>query len=428
MIENLSRLTRLALRRIYMRAWRYRVTPRRHAARVGQVSREGRARVVFLAMSVAMWRYQHLWELLDSDPRFDVNIVISPAKDYAIRQQQADVEALRRYFGERQMPYIDFDVHGQPFDFGVRIDPDIVFYPQPYEGLLVPLHDCTAHYDRLVAYYPYSFMTGAGKQSFDFHFHNLAWRLYYSTDDIAREARLTAWNRGRNVRVVGYPNADDFMGSHRDVWRPMSDGRRRLRLIWAPHHSVVPQFGLVPRGNFLWMAEPMLELARRYSDRLQIAFKPHPRLRSVLYDLPEWGPRRTDDYYRRWAEGDNTQLELEGYVDLFMTGDAMVHDSCSFNIEYHYSLKPVMFVARDLPAVMATQTGYAREAIEAQYIGASMDDVTRFIDDVALGGNDPMLPRRREFHDRHLLPPNGQSVARNTLDDLLTSLHFTSPL
>ncbi len=44
--------------------------------------------------------------------------------------------------------------------------------------------------------------------------------------------------------------------------------------------------------------EFMLEMAQKYSDRIQIAFKPHPILRPEL-SLPEVWKRKTDEYYRR---------------------------------------------------------------------------------------------------------------------------------
>jgi hypothetical protein len=56
------------------------------------------------------------------------------------------------------------------------------------------------------------------------------------------------------------------------------------------------------------------------------------------------------------------------------------------------------------------------------YIGKDEADIRHFIDDVVLGGNDPMQEKRQAFFNQYLLPPNGKSTAQNTLDDLLASL------
>ena len=119
---------------------------------------------------------------------------------------------------------------------------------------------------------------------------------------------------------------------------------------------------------------------------------------------------------------ENTQLETGEFVDLFMTSDAMIHDSGSFAVEYHYSQKPVMFVSKDMDSILATQSDFGKLVYSLHYLGQSMNDVHAFITDTVLLGNDPMLNQRRDFFDRHLLPPNNKSVAQNTLDDLVQSL------
>ena len=420
-----------ALRYAYMHGWLYRRIEGIHRRRIAAIRRRGGddpVKVVFFAMSVSMWRYQHLYDLMSRDDRFLVHIVLSPSIDYALEQQQRDVDDLRTYFAEHGTPYVDCDLK-HPVDVKSQFNPDIVFYPQPYEHLLTPAHDCTAFYDRLVCYYPYAFWTSKGKWSYDFHFHNLAWRLYYSTRLHLKEAQNTAWTKGRNVRVVGYPNADDFLARQFNdaVWKPMADGKGRKRIIWAPHYSITPEFGLVARSQFLTMAEPMLQMARGLNDEIQVAFKPHPRLLTELYRHPDWGRERADNYYRQWAEGENTQLETGGFIDLFMTSDAMVHDSGSFAVEYHYSLNPVMFTSPDLEPLLQTQSEFGRTAYKLHYLGRDMAEVEHFIRDVVIAGHDTMRSWREWFFNEHLLPPGGNNVAQNTLDDLVYSL-FTEPL
>lgn len=417
-------------RYVWLHGWQYRATERAHRRYVASMQGRRPVRVVFLAMSVSMWRYQHLYDMMSKDNRFETHIVLSPSIDYAAEQQLHDVQQLRQYFDTRGIAYVDCDLDGCPFDIRGRLNPDLLFYPQPYEHLLVAEHDCTSFYDRLICYYPYAFWTSTGKWSYDFHFHNLAWRLYYSTSLHLAEAQKVATNRGRNVRVVGYPNADDYLrGHYADVWkpyRPCTDAVCK-RLVWAPHYSIVEEFGLVPRSNFLWMAPLMLQLAQDNRSTLQIAFKPHPRLLTELYKHPEWGKARTDAYYEKWATLPNTQLETGGFVDLFMTSDAMIHDSGSFAVEYHYSRRPVMFVSRDMDAILATQSDFGKKVYALHYVGATEDDVRNFVTDVVQGGEDPLRPSREEFFAHYLLPPGGKTVAQNTIDDIVKSLHLDEP-
>ena len=221
--------------------------------------------------------------------------------------------------------------------------------------------------------------------------------------------------------VVGYPNADIFLNEPPiDVWKPQKSKKKRL--IWAPHFTISQERSFVCHSNFLWMADLMLDIAFRYSDCLQLAFKPHPRLLTELYLHPEWGKERADAYYSTWHTLENTQLDEDEFKDLFMTSDAMIHDCGSFAVEYHYSLKPVMYVLQDKQAYTDTLSQFGRKAIEAHYIGKCQDDIINFIKDIVLDGQDVMLSMRQKFYQEYLLPPNGKQVADNTIDDLLKSL------
>ena len=166
----------------------------------------------------------------------------------------------------------------------------------------------------------------------------------------------------------------------------------------------------------------MLDLAQRYQEFIQVAFKPHPRLLTELYAHPEWGKQRTDDYYRLWSTMPNTQLELGQYVDLFMTSDAMIHDCASFVIEYLYTHKPVMFVSRNIDQLLVGQTDLSREAFGQLYIGCDEREIIDFVDNVVLGEEDTMAPLREGFVQRRLLPRDGQTVAHSTIADLVNSL------
>ena len=413
-----------AINYLWLHGWKYRTVERQHQRLTEQLRGKKTLNVVFIAIDVAYWRYQHLYELMAADARFLPTIVLSPCLGH--EHQEKEIERLRAYFDARGISYVDYDFSDKPFDIRGQLNPDIIFFPQPYEYLLCKEHDCRRFYDRLVCYMPYGFWTSTGKLSYDLHFHNQAWRLYYSTQLHLKEAQRVATNHGRNVRVVGYANADDFLRpQHENPWRQLAGGKRRKRIVWAPHYSIIAEnSSLPPRANFLWMASLMVNIAKEYADNLQIAFKPHPALLSQLYQHEEWGRERTDEYYESWRTMPNTQLEAGEFVDLFMTSDAMIHDSGSFAVEYHYSKQPVMFVSKNLKPILKTQSEFGKVAYDLHYIGKDEADIRRFIDDVVLDGNDPMRPQREQFFSDYLLPPSGKSVAQNMLDDIVESLEL----
>lgn len=381
-----------------------------------KLCRQDRIKVVFIAMNVSMWRYQSLYELMHKDERFDTYIVISPAVAYSKQQREKDIIDLKSFFSSKKIAYIDFCLDDEcPFDIRDNIDPDILFYPQPYDGVLVKEHSYRNFLDKLICYYPYAFWTSKGRWSYDTFFHNHAWRLFYSTQLNYQDAKGIAYNKGRNVVVTGYPNSDLFLaGKYKNVWKHQEIEKKKV--IWAPHFTIQKGISSLYLSNFLWMADSMLEIAEKYKDIIQFAFKPHPRLLTELYKNENWGKEKTDNYYHEWEMRDNTQLETGHYIDLFMTSDAMIHDSSSFSVEYLYTKNPVMFITKDIDRIRQDKNALGNFALDCHYIGSTINDIIYFLEKPVLGSHDDLVNNRNSFYHKFLIPPHNKSVAQNTMD------------
>lgn len=363
--------------------------------------------VVFIAFSLPMWRYQNLYNLLSKHPRFHVSVIIVPTVSFSEEQRNDSINELKDYFSNKKMNY----------RLGTIENPDILFYPQPYLDLFSEEFRYDKFRYKLLCYYPYAFWTATGDWSYNLPLHNYAWKLFYSTELHREEAKEIAFNKGKNVEVVGYPNADNFINqSYKNVWKPQNTQKKRI--IWAPHFTIFSG-GLMEQSNFLWMATFMLEVASRYLDSIQFVFKPHPRLYSELLKHEDWGEEKAKLYYKEWETRDNTQIETGEYVDLFMTSDAMIHDCGSFSVEYHYSGNPVMFVSDDFERLVSEKGKFGQLAMRQHYVGKNQQDIIVFIENVVLKNDDPMKEGRGQFKKNYLLPPNSKTVAQNTIDVFL---------
>ena len=65
---------------------------------------------------------------------------------------------------------------------------------------------------------------------------------------------------------------------------------------------------------------------------------------------------------------------------------------------------------------------FGKIAMNLHYVGKDERDIIDFIENVVLNGNDPMKQQRLQFRNDYLLPPNGKTVAENTMDVLLREL------
>ncbi|MBO5780610.1 MAG: CDP-glycerol glycerophosphotransferase family protein [Muribaculaceae bacterium] len=379
-------------------------------------------RVVLFAMSVSMWKYGPLYQLIKEHPRFRPFVVIAPSPTYSKEEQKKEVEALRSYFGTQGIEYYDFDVDSATgVDVRTELNPDVLFYPQPYLTIMPPEYRFRMFYDRLLCYSPYAFWVINTEWSYNTFFHNIAWRLYYASDIHKQEASRIAVNKAKNSRVVGHLISSEFLkSSYTDIWKPQT--MRKKRLIWSPHFSINEKGCLVHCSNFLWMADFMVELSKRYADEIQFTFKPHPRLLSELYKHPDWGEERANSYYEYWRNAEHSQLENGEYQDLFMTSDAMIHDCGSFIVEYLYSQNPSMYIVQSVEERLAEYNRLGQDAIKSHYIGKCEEDVERFVREIVLDGKDTMQGVRAQFYDTYLGAQKDASVAESIVDNLLKSI------
>lgn len=391
--------------------------------RAHAIGKKDKIKVVFFAFNLAMWRYQGVYDLLSKDKHFSCQVVFTVPRTFTEEQKAADLKQMRDYFGSRDIQYVDYDER-EPTGYNVReyINPDILFYPQPYAYIYPVNHDFFLFQDKLLCYIPYGvYISDNGPKQFDLPYHNLAWKIYCPYQHDKEKARSAARNHGVNWIVSGYHLMDRYISQDsQDVWK-IKD-RVVKRLIWAPHFTMSKVSWLAPRSNFMWMSQLMLDVAQRYKDWLQIAFKPHPRLKSELYRHPDWGKEKTDYFYDRWASMDNTQLDTGDFVNLFKTSDAMIHDSGSFTIEYLFVNKPVAFVAKDIEASKSDHNEFARMALDQHYIVGNEQEVMSFIDDVVLGGQDPMQAQRTEFFETVLKPNVTGNTSQFIVDDIKKGL------
>lgn len=391
-----------------------------------EVGRKGRIKVLFIAANLPMWRAQGLYELLLKDRRFDARVIVTPFERNSVEEAKTQADKFKELFSARRLEapkaVVDegFDLDKWLEDF----NPDVIFPCQQYEIVHGNALDLKWNMHRLQVFIPYGIPTMKHQFVYNTTFHNQFLRIYHATDLHLKSARRLMCNNAENVRIVGEIDFDKFQKASDDPWKKIDDGHSRKRIIWAPHFTI--HGGYIHRAGFLWLCDEMLEIAREYATRIQIAFKPHPHLYSVLCQSEMWGKDRTDKYYELWASMANTQLETGEFADLFRFSDAMVHDCASFTGEYMFVRKPVMFTSKEIRQIRKDADDYGAKCLDMHYIGKSADDVRRFIEEVVLAGNDPMEQQRTDFYNRYLLPPNGRSVAENIYHDMVEIFNLPS--
>lgn len=415
-IEKIRRLTEPE----YFKFWLIPRAQIRQRKSVREIRKKGYARIVFLVSSLPMWKFQPLFDRLRKDSRFEVFIAIYPFPTLSETQKKDCVTDLCTFFTNHGISPIDLSCYDRPGEkLRSEINPDLLFYPQPYNHLYWNDLDNQFFSDKLTCYIPYAVFTSRESWAYKTLLSNTAWRLFYPTGARKQEAQEVLYNQGRNIRVTGEVTADLFCEDNsKDPWKPQNHPKKRI--IWAPHFSILG--GCLHRDSFSWLHITMLKVAEYYKDIVQFSFKPHPRLFSTLCEMPEWGEERVEAYYRTWADGENTQLDTGPYIDLFKGSDAMIHDSSSFSVEYLFTRKPALFTSKNLSSVLNQLNTFGQEAILAHYLCGTESLITNFIEKTVIDGEDPHRMNREAFYQKYLLPPSGNSVSENIFNEILTGL------
>lgn len=388
----------------------------RHQQALQELKDRSTVRVVFIVLNPDIWKYELVYRLLEQDDRFEPTVVICPATNLADEDSIFSLmnQAFHSFSDNGYNTVRSFNEEtGSFLDIKSELQPDIVFFTNPY-GYTKHLYQIKNFLNTLTCYVQYSFIMEDADHFYNKVFHSLLWKAFYETQLHKEQAVKYSLNKASNVEITGYPGTDMLIYGKRTengVWK--NSNKNLKRIIWAPHWSVVPRRnGRPSASNFLSIADFMMKLASRYQDQIQIAFKPHPYLKRILYDLDEWGKEKTDAFYEKWASLDNGQLETGNYTELFNDSDAMILDSISFIAEYLHCGKPSLFLKSTVDMNVRFNK-FGNLALDHHYHGFEKDDIVKFIDRVILNGEDPMKPRRDRFYREVLTPEDGKSASEN---------------
>lgn len=385
-----------------------------HRQAIRKIKKKKKLKVAFFLVHSSVWKYDQLYWLLKRDNRFEPIIVLCPYIAY-------DKDTM---FNEMTRSYNTFSKHGYSvlktyneqtnswLDVKKELQPDIVFFTNPYETITRPEYSIGTFKELITCYVPYGFMiTDRPQMQYNQLLHNYVFRIFHESEFHKSQACKFARNKGINSFVTGYPGLDSLMYPDNkrpdNVWKNEDTGMKRI--IWAPHHSIETEDTPFNYSSFLQYCNLMLELASKYEDKICFSFKPHPILKAKLKALPDWGEERTEKYYSMWESMPNCQLNENDYTNLFLSSDAMIHDSGSFLVEYISCNKPSLYLVRS-PKVLTGFSKLGDLIVDCHYKACSKIEIIRFIEDVVLKNEDTLEQTRKNIIDKYLKNPDGKKA------------------
>ena len=372
--------------------------------------------VAFLLTIPGMWKSDYLFRALRDNPRYHPYVVVYPYsvfKGFEPKEVDATIERTKQFIEVKGFEcVVPYDKGRNRWDdINKTLHPDIVVFTTPYKDI-PPQYFVYNFKDTLTCYVPYGFSSlNLFKINYDLIFHNLVGLHFVETEIHRQTAIAHSRNKGANIVVSGYPGTEVFLREDylpANVWKPQPHTKKRI--IWAPHHSIDGDLAI---SSFLLVCDAMPLLAKVFEEKVQFVFKPHQLLKFRLQKL--WGEEKTESYYNQWQQMPNGQLEESSYVDLFLTSDAMIHDCGSFTTEYLFTRKPVMYIIKN-ENFIDKFSPFGKMSFGQHYQGRTIEEIRQFINDVVIGGNDPMREQRQAFFDQYLAPRSGKMPSEKIIE------------
>lgn len=385
-----------------------------------RVAADKKINIVFMVPGM-MFIYKELYDLFDSDPLFNVCLVLTP-HIMKLNEPPTESSKLKYYQLLDSLKKRNYNViEGYDFsnDMGIDLEtncrPDIIFYILPHmRAYPKNLTINNLPHNILYAYIPYGevFQPRIDKSAYNFGWVEQAWKRFCNTPEYLKTSTQKSNIGSSNVIITGSARMDgliNYSPQEQDYKWIFNGSEKKKRIIWAPHHSL-PRPNLPDKfvsstfdKNYVFF----YEYAKNHPE-IEWVVRPHPILKEVLstidIDMKLDGiidENFTEEYWSKWNELPNARIHEEAdYMDLFATADAMITDCISFTSEYLFTEKPGLYLETD--GYIAE--GYDKEIKKGWYCtnGSNYKKIEEFITQVVMGENDSLKEKRKEVFNKYL--------------------------
>lgn len=356
-----------------------------HKEALKKLQHTDKIKVVFLAIHKSVWKVDPVFKKMLNDSFFEPIVFVCPYTQYGQKKMIEELEDSYNFFSRKGYPVISGYREDDDDWTGLEeLNPDLVFFTNPNDITINKYYE-NAYKNHLSCYVPYYYLAtnhASDISTYNSYFHNAMWKIFMPHQISLNKAKKAS-NKGKNCVLTGYPACESLLCDRPEApaaWKEQLT--RKKKIIWAPHHSIEnANAGL---SNFLAYSDFFIFLSKKYESDIQWSFKPHPILKSKLYLHPDWGRKRTDEYYYYWASSRNTQLDDGEYSDLFLQSDAIIHDSSSFIVEYLFVKKPCLYLIKD-ESQLTLINDFGLKALDAYRLAKAEEDIELFLNSVISG-------------------------------------------
>ncbi|WP_168418464.1 CDP-glycerol glycerophosphotransferase family protein [Acinetobacter towneri] len=372
-------------------------------------------RVVFLVANKSIWKTDHIFNDMLKDDFFDPMILVIPTTGINEELQTELISSTYQYFLEKNYPTISsFDEKNNCWIKLESIAADILFFSSPHKQTVKEYYE-TAYKKYPSCYAGYGMHTaryGLNQGQYNKWFHNSLWKVFVQNQNMVEDYQRYSNIKKDHIHLVLDNIVEDLTNPERKEMAAWENSDTKKRIIWAPHHTINKNDPL-QLATFLQYADFFQQLAERTKEHVIWCFKPHPVLKNKMYNHPNWGKERTDQYYTYWKNSEYSQINEGEYIDLFRQSDALIHDSASFIAEYHFTKKPMLFLMANHTRANLNEFGLVcLDAADEAWGGDDIESFVNKVIDETIG----VKNQQKELVDKYFLDLKNESGSLSVSD------------
>ena len=378
-------------------------------------------KVIFLNETPAKWQYQSLYEELNQNDDFEVQVLVTIMSDRGKLNNQDFMDSKNKaidcynFFKDNNMNVdfaYDFEKEA-PIDLTV-FNPDIIFYEQPW-GIYKKHNIEETSKFALTCYSSYGSAITNGKNEYGSLFFKLLYK-YFIDNEFAKYILISHSALPDSIVVSGHPKLDNYirpLNKEQTYWKT----KDKKRIIIAPHFSFYKEAGM-HSGTFNRNYKFFIEYAKLHQE-YEFIFKPHPRLKEDIVKQKLMTQEECENYYNEWNILPNAQLiERGNYIDMFRTSNLLITDCNSFLFEYLPTENPVIRVVNK---DFIGHNPFGEKIINGYYSVRENNEIEYYIDKLLKEEKDQLKEYRQNLLKLGIQPKCGYAkfVVNHLIDCIL---------
>lgn len=364
--------------------------------RIKEKVRNGKKiRVCFFVMLDSVFAAKPLLDAMLKDDLFEPFIVVIP--DISRGEQHMESSCKQAYdsLSQKYPTVLKGYENGKFYDYSDGVD--MFYFPTPYVGITYKYFEIEYFLNKeaLLFYinYAYSVLKFV-REVISLPTYNYFWKVFVENKNNIYELKKYQLLGGKNAVVSGYCKMDELVEQKAVI-------RDRKRIIIAPHHTIF-DWNLLNISNFLKYHDFFLKLPRLYPD-IDFVFRPHPLLIVQLKKPEFWGEEKTTVYFEELEKYPNVTYSRGGeYFNIFANSDGIIHDCGSFLAEYLFTGKPACYMLKDEKSIKEWFLPIGQRCLDHCYRAYSEKDITDYIENVIIKGDDFLSKKRVDFVNSEL--------------------------